>query len=145
VLGFDGEGGVRIACQVSETGANRTLTFSAIASGYGLQLQNATFPLAGGAPAAGGCQVRVFDDNNYVGACGGSPPSEAQPCTVNNVVFGRDDEGRSRITGNIYCEGLSPEAAPSIDRELTTPGTDPASRTTPMQFTLYDCPGFNPD
>lgn len=145
VLGFDGDNGTRLTCSVTESAANRTLTFSATAAGYGLSLRNATFARAGGTPAGTDCQVRVIDDNTYTGACGGLPPTETQPCQVNNVMFTRDAEGRSLITGNIYCQNISPEAAPSIDREVTGPGTAVADRTRPLLFNIYDCPGYNPD
>ncbi|UJR83754.1 hypothetical protein [Sandaracinus amylolyticus] len=142
VDGFDGEG-ARISCNVTETSDARTLNFSAFADDFGIQVQNATFPLGGATPAPAGCQVRVLDDNQYVGGCGGNPPSAAQPCQVSGVSFGRDDEGRALISGQIFCVGISPEAAPNIDRELTAPG--PTARTTPLTFNIYDCPGYQPD
>ncbi|MDQ3030956.1 MAG: hypothetical protein M3Y87_00945 [Myxococcota bacterium] len=145
VDGFHGENGVRIACNVTETETTRTLTFSAYASNYGIQMQNAQFSRGGGTPAGTDCRISVLEDtNNFVGACGGSPPTEVQPCQVNNVQFTTDEEGRSLIRGNIFCVGLSPSAAPNIDRELTAPGTGLAAPTTPMQFDLYDCAGYNP-
>jgi hypothetical protein len=153
VAGFDGENQIRITCSVTETDSSRSLGFSVNAAGYGFSLQRANFPLTGGSPTAGSCLVTVREDNTYTGACGGATPSPTQPCQVSDVDFTRDGEGRSLITGLIYCGGtsgdqvfgLSPSAAPTIKRELTTPGTDIASRTTPMRFSLYDCPGFNPD
>lgn len=153
VDGFDGENQVRITCTVIETESTRALSFSVNAPSYGLSLQNATFPRAGGSPTAGPCRVNVQEDNSYSGACGGGAPSPTQPCQVSNVDFTRDPEGRTLITGQIYCGGMSgetvigisPSAAPTIKRELTAPGTEIAARTTPMRFNLYDCPGFNPD
>ncbi len=154
VTGFDGENQTRVTCNVIETASTRTLGFSINAAAFGIGLQRASFPLAGGSPSAGGsCLVTVMEDNTYTGACGGAAPSPTQPCQVSNVDFTRDPEGRSLITGLIYCGGtsggqvfgVSPSAAPTIKRELTAPGTDVASRTTPMRFSLYDCPGFNPD
>ena len=144
VDGFNGEG-ANISCSVLETADTRTLNFSAFADTFGIQLQNATFPRGGSAATGAGCNVRVLDDNTYVGSCGGSPPSESQPCQVNGVTFGRDDAGRALIRGNIYCVGISPTAAPSLDRELTAPGTTIEARTTPLTFDIYDCPGYQPD
>lgn len=142
--GFDGEG-ANISCSVRETPDSRTLNFSAFTDQFGIQLQNATF-LRGGTVASGaGCTVRVLEDNNsYVGTCGGSPPSEGQPCQVNNVRFMRDDAGRALIRGNIYCVGISPTAA-RVERDLTAPGTSSEARTTPLTFDIYDCPGYQPD
>ena len=145
VQGFDGENGVRVSCSVTETESSRTLSFSAYAASYGIQMQNASFGRGGGTPAGTDCRITVQEDNTYVGACGGSPPSEGQPCQVNNVQFTTDTEGRSLITGNIFCQGMSPSAAPSIDRELTRPGFDIPSLTAPLEFNLYDCAGYNPD
>lgn len=157
VDGFEGENQVRVTCNVTETETTRTLAFSVDAPGYGLSLQRANFPRVGGSPTSGSCLVTVRDDNTYTGACGGATPSPAQPCQVSNVDFTSDpeEEGRSLITGFIYCGGtsgsppepfgLSPSAAPTIKRELTAPGTDIASRTRPMRFAFYDCAGFNPD
>lgn len=143
VDGFDGEG-ASISCNVTETAESRTLNFSAFSSSFGIQLQNAVFP-RGGSAASGGCQVRVLDDNTYVGTCGGAEPTPAQPCQVNNVTFSRDDAGRALIRGQIYCVGISPTAAPTIDRELTAPGNSIEARTSPLTFDLYDCPGYQPD
>ncbi|AKF03780.1 hypothetical protein [Sandaracinus amylolyticus] len=142
VDGFDGEG-ARISCNVTENDDSRTLNFSVSGSDFGLQLQNATFPRGGATPSPAGCRVTVRDDNAYTGTCGGNPPSASQECQVSGVSFGRDDEGRALISGQIFCVGISPEASLNIDRELTAPG--PTARTTPLTFNIYDCPGYQPD
>jgi hypothetical protein len=135
-----------ISCNVTETPTTRTLTFTTYTGGFGLTLRSAQFSRAGGTPTAGGCTVDVQEDNRYTGACGGSPPTAMQPCQVNNVRFTTDvATGSTLITGNIYCIGIAPTADPMRVRELTTVGTDVASRTTPLSFGLYDCPGYTPD
>ena len=145
VNGFNGENGVRVTCTTIESASNRVLSFSASGSGYSLQLSGASFARSGGSPGGEGCNVRVQEDNVYEGACGASPPSEAQPCRVSDVMFTRDAEGRSLITGHIFCQGMSPSAAPGIDRELTSAGTSPESAMTPLEFNIYDCNGYTPD
>ena len=126
IYGFDGDDAQRISCNVTETDTTRILSFNTRGSlasvPYGLTMINATFPSGGGSPSAG--QVTVTEGSNtYVGACGGSPPSMTQPCQVTNVTFGDDGEGRSLITGEIYCVGISPNASPNIDHE---PGLNPS-------------------
>lgn len=145
VLGFNRENGLTLACSVIESDTTRTLSFSAYTGSFGLELTNATFPRAGGTPQAGGCSVTVQDGNRFQGNCGASPPSDTQPCQVNNVRFERDVDGRALITGNMYCENISPSAAGDLDREVTAPGDDPAAATMPFQFSLYDCSGYTPD
>jgi hypothetical protein len=145
ILGFNNEHGHRILCSVVETADSRTLSFSAYARDYGIALFNARFSRAGGTPAGTGCVVSVQEDNTYEGACGGAPPTEAQPCQVTNVQFTRDAEGRSLVQGNIYCVNMSPRAVPNIHRELTAPGTDPSAASSPMTFRFFDCSGYQPD
>ena len=67
-----------------------------------------------------------------------------QPCQVTNVTFGVDptEATRSLIRGEIYCVGISPNASPNIDRELTAPGGTAGME--PLLFNFYDCDGFNP-
>jgi hypothetical protein len=149
VLGYNGQDGLRLTCSVNETDANRTLTFSASGRDYGISMTNAVFARAGGSPSGTGCTLSVtdsMDGNTYMGICGASDPSEAQPCKVSGVTFGVDaPTGRPLISGNIYCQGISPSAAPGIDRELTGPGNTIDAQTSPVRFNLYDCAGFNPD
>lgn len=149
ILGFDQDPSFqRVSCNVVETASSRILSFNTRSSDggvpFGLVMTNATFPSSGGSPAAG-CQISVTEGSNtYVGACGGSPPSMTQPCQVTNVTFGVDptEDSRSLIRGEIYCVGVSPNASPNIDRELTAPGGTAGME--PLIFSFYDCDGFNP-
>lgn len=150
ILGFDGDDGQRISCNVIETADSRTLTFnvsgSTATSSYSLGVTAAVIPRAGGGAGGSGCSVTVREDaTTFTGRCGASPPNDAQPCQINNVRFMVDAEGRSLITGNLYCENISPSAAMTIDREVTAAGDTPDARTTPMAFNLYDCRGYSPD
>ena len=145
VNGFSGDNGVRVTCTTIESAANRVLSFSVSGSGYSLRLAGASFARNGGSPMGSGCLVTVQEDNVYEGACGASPPSDAQPCRVSDVMFTRDADGRSLITGGIFCQGLSPSAAPGIDRELTASGTSAEATMSPLEFNLYDCNGYTPD
>lgn len=158
ILGFDGDTvedcgttiDQRVSCNVIETATTRTLTFNTSATtpgaSYALGITAAAIPRAGGSAGGTGCQVTVREDaTTFTGACGASPPNEAQPCQVSNVRFMVDAEGRTLITGNLYCVNISPAAAMTIDREVTAPGNEPAATTQPMTFSLYDCRGYTPD
>jgi hypothetical protein len=148
IFGFDREENQRISCSVIETDSTRILTFSAAYSSgsgsYGIALRNATFASGAGSPGGAGCEVSVQEDNSYAGACGGAAPSETQPCQVTGVVFDVDEDARPRISGQIYCRGISPAVAPTINREVTAPGDGPTAAMTPLTFTLYDCNGYTP-
>lgn len=147
VLGFDGEGGQRISCTVVDSATDRTLSFdtraSAVGTTFGLALSNARFPSGSGGAPAPGCTVSVTEGSTVLtGACGPDAPSEAQPCQLTEVTFGDDGEGRSLIQGKILCVGLSPPDVPTIDREVTAPGS--SATTEPLVFDFYACDGFTP-
>lgn len=146
VLGFDGDGTLDITCRVVETATTRTLTFMASqGSDYWLALQSADFPRAGGTPTTTRCGVIFLEESvGYAGACGGETPSETQPCRL-EVVFTRDTDGHSLITGNVFCVGASPLFATRPDRELTSTGEGPGAASAPATFALRDCPGYVPD
>jgi hypothetical protein len=150
VEGFSGQNAcgdnARIQCSVIQGADARTLSFSLSAGSYAIEMTNASFPRSGGSPSSGGCQMRVIEDRTtFTGACGSGPPREGQPCEVSGVSFGRDPDGRALISGNVYCQGMSPAAAPTLFRGLSGPGNLPADATSPMRFDLYDCTGFQPD
>lgn len=152
VCGFDGsdpctDGSPEpsLSCSATEVeGATRTMTFSARHAGsdFSLQVQNLTVPFTGGAATGGACRVTVVEgENTYAGACGGSAPSEAQPCQITEVEFS-DDMGNPTFSGNIFCQFLANQASPALQIEVTTVGMGTVASSTPARFRFANCEGL---
>lgn len=138
----DGDAEATLACTVVETETTRTVNFSATQSaGFSITVQNLAVPRGGGSSTGGACRVRIGEGANvFEGLCGGSPPSEAQPCQISNVVFS-DDMGNPTITGNIFCDDLKNQANPNLEIEVTAVGPGPGPAGMPGRFRLANCSG----
>jgi hypothetical protein len=141
---FDGLPEAQISCGVVETEGVRTIAFSALQGGaFSIGIENAVFNVAGGSVSGANCRATVTEgENSYDGLCGGSPPSEAQPCQITGVNFYEDDGGNPTIEGDILCIGLENDSQPDLTIEVTAPGTDPARRNEPGHFRLANCVGL---
>ncbi len=132
-----------ISCSVSETETERTISFSARQqAGASISVTGLTVTTGGMAATGGACRVSVSEGaNNYAGACGGSDPSEAQPCRINNISF-FDDMGNPTLAGDLYCQFLENSANPTLQIEVTAPGTTPTDIASPAHFRLANCAGL---
>lgn len=132
---FDGQEGHEISCSVeSRTEGVRALYLTVQkGSEYGIEVQNAQFNSTG-AIVGNGCQVRATENVNiFEGPCGGSTPSETQPCRLGTIGI----EG-STVSGNILCEHLPLRGVPTTKRELTA--ADNANQG--AEFRFYNCAGL---
>lgn len=142
--GYDGDNGMRLRCNVSETAQRRTLSFSVEmpSLGTGLSITGAEFarrtgPLA--AESTQGCSVSVREGHAYAGVCGGSEPSAQAPCRINNVEFRIDlENGASVVVGRVLCRGLT--GASVVTKDLSSASF--AERAQGAAFTIYDCSGL---
>lgn len=145
VSGFDREGTLELQCSVVETATTRSLTFTAlVTSSTGVTVMNAIVPRTGGAPDPGSCGAGVFDEGEiWLGACGGEPPSDTQPCQL-AVVFTRDGSVPV-VAGELLCAGMTPWGATMPQRGLTGPGDAVGASMTPVTFSFRNCAGYVPD
>lgn len=143
VVTFTGEMGVRITCNVTETADQRILNFRIQhVDGYGVMFENVTVPRNGGSALSG--RVRLYEDNEYVAAAGGTAPrpDQDQPCEVSSVTFFRDEEsGDPTMRGQVFCQTMRAEASMNLCRGLSSSGGAGAA-TMPAEFTIYGCPGL---
>lgn len=132
-----------LSCSVVETDTTRTISFSARqGSGFSLSVSNLQVPFAGGSASGGDCRVTVVEGaNTYTGLCGGSNPSEAQPCQIEGVTF-TDDMGNPTFEGHIFCQFLKNQANPTLAIEVTAPGSGPTPAGTPARFRMANCRGL---
>lgn len=132
-----------VSCSVRQDDATRTINFSARqGAGYSLAVSNLQVPRDGGSATGGECRVTVVEGaNTYSGLCGGSPPSEAQPCQITNVVFS-DDMGNPQFEGDIFCQFLANRATPTLQIEVTAIGSGPTPASEPGRFRLVNCGGL---
>jgi hypothetical protein len=132
-----------LSCSVSQTDTNRTISFSARQGGnFAISVENLIVPRAGGSAMGGSCRVTVIEGaNTYVGGCGGSDPSTAQPCRISGVTF-YDDEGNPTFEGDIFCQFLENRANPALEIEVTAKGSGPASAAQPGSFRFANCSGL---
>ncbi len=132
-----------ISCSVVETETTRTISFTARqGSGFSIGIANLQVPITGGSSTGGACRVTVSEGaNSYRGGCGGSPPSEAQPCQITDVTFS-DDMGNAELEGKIFCQELANVAQPSLSIEVTAIGAGPMSASSPGRFRISNCDGL---
>lgn len=137
------EGTAIISCSVTETESTRTISFSARqGSGFNVSINRLTVPRTGGSATGGDCNVSVTEGaNTYAGPCGGSTPSEAQPCQVTNVTF-MDEMGNPEFEGNVFCQNLANRATPSLKIEVTAIGAGPGPASSPARFRIANCDGL---
>lgn len=136
VYAFDGAEGNRVSCEIETRGATREFFFSAYGpmNQFGIQLRNASFTGTGGA-VGGSCGVTVLEDgSNWIGTCGSSAPSAAQPCQITDFRI----DPMMGVLGKIYCEGLQQQGVPENLRELT----HATEATMPMSFNFQNCTGL---
>ncbi len=137
------EADATLSCSVTETETNRTISFSARQGGpYAISVENLTVPLAGGSASGGACRVRVVEGaNTYVGTCGGSDPSSAQPCRISGVTF-YDDMDNPTFEGQIFCQFLENQGNPALQIEVTSKGDGPGPASRPGSFRFANCNGL---
>ncbi|HBQ14999.1 MAG TPA: hypothetical protein DEF51_29020 [Myxococcales bacterium] len=134
----------QLSCNIQESAdGTRTLEFNASqGSGFALTIIQAIFAPGSTSAGGAGCRVVLVEGaNRYSGACGASPPSEAQPCQITSVRF-YDDEGNPTVEGALYCEGLQNTANPTLTIEVTQVGSGPGPAMTPGRFRLANCAGL---
>lgn len=150
ICGFNGgdacegvTGTAVISCSVTETDTTRTISFSATqGSDFNISINRLTVPIGGGSSTGGDCSVTVREGaNTYAGGCGGSTPSEAQPCQVTNVNF-MDEMGNPEFEGNVFCQNLRNRATPGLQIEVTAIGAGPTPASSPARFRIANCDGL---
>lgn len=147
--GFDGDNGVQLGCSVTDTATARMLsfTFAMPAMQARLQVTGAMFAKSQNvqsAMGAPGCYVTAQEGNTYGGACGGSEPSDTQPCRINQVQFSVDPmSGDPVVVGRILCRNLQPTTTTSTIRRdvISTDSTMPMAGAA---FTIFNCTGLAP-
>lgn len=137
------EGTATVSCNVTESGDNRSINFSASQGGdYQISVRNATVAASGGFATGTNCSVVVVDGvNRYEGRCGPAEPGEAQPCQISGVRF-YDDMGNPTLEGAIECRDLPNQANPDLLTDVTSVGSGPAAAAEPGAFRLANCLGL---
>ncbi len=132
-----------LSCSATEADGTRSLRFSASqGSGFSISVSGLVVPTNGGSAMGSSCRVTVLEGaNTYQGSCGGSPPSEAQPCQISDVVF-IDDEGNPTFEARVFCQFLQNQASPSLEIEVTAVGAGPTPASTPARFRFANCSGL---
>lgn len=133
---------VTVSCSVDEADTQRVISFSARAEGSSISVQNLIVLNGSNAASGGPCRVSIVEGaNSYSGACGGSEPSEAQPCRINNIAF-VDDMGNPTFSGDIFCQFLPNSASPALQIEVTSNGSRAEDLTNPGHFRFANCSGL---
>ena len=146
VFGFDGgEEGVRASCDISETGAQRIVSFR-LGNGLdpSLAVNGIVTGIEGGPVVGDACSLTVIDDGNTyggveLGRCGANPPSEAAPCQLGPIMFDRNGEDGPEMRTTILCRELPSPANPTILRRDVT---RPRDGLTPASIRLINCDGI---
>jgi hypothetical protein len=122
-----------LSCSATEAEGTRSLRFSASqGGGFSVSVSGLVVPTNGGSAMGGSCRVTVREGaNTYEGSCGGSAPSEAQPCQITDVTF-YDDMGNPTFEADLFCQFLANQANPALQIEVTARGAGgPAFGGTP--------------
>ncbi|NOY92402.1 MAG: hypothetical protein GXP55_14505 [Deltaproteobacteria bacterium] len=153
VFGFDSEenditsggqpGLVRTTCTIDPIGdGDVAIAFSVQIAGATLAVRNAVVTDGGGAIQGTACQVTITDDSvTYVGRCGGSAPSDTQPCQLSNITMDpRADDGPTLQT-SLLCTRITSPSDPTIFIRNVERGVG-SPRGTPAPVRLIHCPGI---
>jgi hypothetical protein len=135
---------VNASCNVIENEpTTRSVSFSAVqGGGFSIRISNLVVPYTGGSSMGGACRVQVVEGaNTYEGACGGSVPSEEQPCQITSVNF-IDDNGNATVEGRVFCQHLKHKANPTLEIEVTQNGTGSDAASRPAFFQIANCEGL---
>jgi len=132
-----------LGCEATERDGTRSLTFSARqGSNVSLSVSGLVVPTNGGSAMGSSCRVTVREGaNTYSGSCGGSAPSEAQPCQINEVEF-FDDMGNPTFEARLFCQFLENQASPALAIEVTAVGAGPMPASTPARIRFANCTGL---
>jgi hypothetical protein len=151
VFGFDGEedgvegnpGLVRASCSIDPIAdGNVAISFSVQLESATLNVRNAVVPEGGGSILGTGCQVTVIDDSvTYVGQCGGSVPSDAQPCQIASITMDPRAEDGPTLQASLLCANITSPSDPTIFiRDVERGVGSPRGTASPLRF--INCAGL---
>lgn len=139
---------VALSCLIEPRGADDVLwSFSAVTSEYRLTIRNAIIPRTGGPVSGPDCTVEFVDAvNTYVGKCGSSVLTEAQPCRFSSVGFAYEDRVMGllgpTLSTSLVCEGVRAPSTAILVRDMTAPDVRGERVNGLIPINIVNCEGI---